>query len=137
MTQDAIVYRRLANDMAEVVVTRTTACGSNCGNCESCIFQSEIKTVARNLINAGPGQKVVIESKSSRIFGAALMVYILPMVLALAGYFISYAMGAGEGLCILSSFIGLGLGAVILVVTQRKKMAKDPITFDIIEFQSN
>jgi len=137
MTQDAIVYRRLANDMAEVVVTRTTACGSNCGNCESCIFQSEIKTVARNLINAGPGQRVVIESKSSRIFGAALMVYILPMVLALAGYLIVYGLGAAEGLCILSSFIGLGLGVVILVVTQRKKMAKDPITFDIIEFQNS
>ena len=137
MTQDAIVYRRLANNMAEVVVTRSTACGSNCGNCESCIFQSEIKTVARNLINAGPGQRVVIESKSSRIYGAALMVYILPMVLALAGYFITYAFGAGEGLCILSSFIGLGLGALILVVSQRKKMAKDPITFDIIEFQES
>lgn len=137
MTQDAIVYRRLANNMAEVVVTRSTACGSNCGNCESCIFQSEIKTVAKNLINAGPGQRVVIESKSSRIYGAALMVYILPMVLALAGYFIVYAAGAAEGLCVLGSFLGLGLGAVILVVTQRKKMAKDPITFDIIEFQKN
>ena len=137
MTQDAIVYRRLANNMAEVVVTRSTACGSNCGNCESCIFQSEIKTVAKNLINAGPGQRVVIESKSSRIYGAALMVYILPMVLALAGYFIVYAAGAAEGLCVLGSFLGLGLGAVILVVTQRKKMAKDPITFDIIEFQKD
>ena len=137
MTQDAIVYRRLANDMAEVVVTRSTACGSNCGNCESCIFQNEIKTVAKNLINAGIGQRVRIESKSSRIYGAALMVYILPMVLALFGYFLAYALGAGEGLSILSSFIGLGLGAVILVVTQRKKMAKDPITFDIIAFQDN
>ena len=46
MTQDAIVYKRLPNNMAEVVVTRATACGSNCGNCESCIFQNEIKTVA-------------------------------------------------------------------------------------------
>ena len=137
MTQDAIVYRRLANNMAEVVVTRSTACGSNCGNCESCIFQNEIKTVAKNLINAGIGQRVIIESKSSRIYGAALMVYILPMVLALFGYFLAYALGAGEGLSILSSFAGLGLGAVILVVTQRKKMAKDPITFDIIAFQDN
>ena len=134
MTQDAIVYRRLANNMAEVVVTRTTACGSNCGNCESCIFQSEIKTVARNLIGAGPGQRVVIESKSSRIYGAALMVYIMPLVLAFAGYFISYAMGAGEGLSVLTCFLGLALGAVILVVTQRKKMAEDPITFDIVAF---
>ena len=137
MTQDAIVFRRLANNMAEVVVTRTTACGSNCGNCESCIFQSEIKTVARNLIDAGPGQRVVIESKSSRIYGAALMVYIVPMILALAGYIIAYALGAAEGLCILFTFIGLGLGAVLLVVTQRKKMSTDPITFDIVGFQDN
>lgn len=137
MTQEAIVYRRLANNMAEVVVTRTTACGSNCGNCESCIFQGEIKTAARNLIDARPGQKVIIESKSSRIYGAALMVYILPLVLALAGYFLSYALGASEGLSILSCFGGLGLGAVILVVTQRRKMAKNPITFDIIEFNNN
>ena len=62
------------------------------------------------------------------------MVYIVPMILALAGYFIGYALGAAEGLCILSSFLGLALGAVILVVTQRKKMAKDPITFDIVDF---
>ena len=33
MTQDAIVTKCLPNGMAEVVVTRTTACGSNCGNC--------------------------------------------------------------------------------------------------------
>ena len=62
---------------------------------------------------------------------------ILTMVLALAGYFLGYALGAVEGLCILASFLGLALGAVILVVSQRKKMAKDPITFDIIEFQAN
>ena len=79
----------------------------------------------------------MIESKSSRIFGAALMVYILPMVLALVGYFVSYAMGASEGLSILCSFLGLGLGAVLLVFTQRKKMAKDPITFDIVDFQDS
>ena len=36
MTQEAIVTRRLPDGMAEVVVTRGTACGSNCGNCESC-----------------------------------------------------------------------------------------------------
>ena len=137
MTQEAIVFRRLANNMAEVVVTRSTACGSNCGNCESCIFQSEIKTVAKNLIDAGPGQRVIIESKSSRIYGAALMVYILPMVLALFGYIGCYSIGLAEGLCILASFLGIAIGALILVYTQRKKMAKDPITFDIIAFDND
>ena len=74
MTQEAIVTRRLPDGMAEVVVTRGTACGSNCGNCESCIFQSELKTHANNLIDAQPGQRVIIQSKSSKIFGAALLV---------------------------------------------------------------
>ena len=38
MTQDAIVTRLLPDGMAEVVVTRATACGGNCSSCESCMF---------------------------------------------------------------------------------------------------
>ena len=44
MTQDAVVTKVFPNGMAEVVVARGTACGSNCGNCESCVFQNEPKT---------------------------------------------------------------------------------------------
>lgn len=134
MTQDAIVVKCLNNNMAEVVVTRTTACGSNCGNCESCIFQSELKTPARNLIGAKPGQRVVIESQSSKIYGAVILVYIMPLILALAGYFTAYALGGTEGLCVLGTFLGLVLGAVIIVLSQRLKKNKKPITFDIIQF---
>ena len=76
MTQDAVVTKLLPEGMAEVVVMRGTACGGNCGSCESCMFQKELHTEARNLIQAKPGQKVTIESKSSRIFGAALLVYV-------------------------------------------------------------
>ena len=74
MTQDAIVYKCLDAERAEVVVTRATACGSNCASCEACVFQNELKTVARNLIGARPGQKVLIESKSSRMYGAIMLV---------------------------------------------------------------
>ena len=132
MTQEAIVTRRLPDGMAEVVVTRGTACGSNCGNC---IFQSELKTPANNLIDAQPGQRVIIQSKSSKIFGAALLVYILPIVMILLGYFIAYSAGASEGICILASFIGLLLGAVIIVISQRIKKTQN-ITFDIIQFNN-
>ncbi len=134
MTQDAIVRQVFDDGMAEVVVTRSTACGSNCGNCESCIFQSELCTRAKNLIGAKPGQRVVIESKSSKIYKATLLVYILPIVLVVAGYLIAAAAGAGEGLCIVSSFIGLALGAATTVVSQKHKKDKDRITFDIIQF---
>lgn len=134
MTQDAIVRQVFNDGMAEVVVTRSTACGSNCGNCESCIFQSELCTRAKNLIGAKPGQRVIIESKSSKIYKATLLVYILPIMLVVAGYLIAALLGAGEGLCVASSFIGLILGAVIIVLSQRYKKNDDNITFDIIQF---
>lgn len=133
MTQEAVVTRVFPNNMAEVAVTRTTACGGNCGNCESCIFQSQLKTMAKNGISASPGQRVLIESKSSNVFGAALLVYIMPLLFFLVGFALAYSLGASEGICIAVSFAGLIFGAAILVLSQRLKKNKNPITFDIVE----
>ncbi len=137
MTQDAVVFKCLDDQRAEVVVTRATACGSNCASCEACVFQNELKTVARNRIGARPGQKVLIESSSSRVYGAILLVYILPVLLALGGCFTAYAAGGSEGICILCTFLGFLLGAVIMVMTQRLRKDKNPITFDIVAFQES
>ena len=134
MTQDAVVTRLIDDDMAEIVVTRGTACGSNCGNCESCIFDDKVKASARNLINARPGQKVIISSKSSRVYSAAILVYVIPMVLMVLGYAVAHAAGASEGICILVSFAGLIVGAAITVASHKKWKEKNPITFDIINF---
>ena len=133
MTQEAVVTRVFPNNMAEVAVTRTTACGGNCGNCESCIFQSELKALAKNRVSARPGQKVLIESKSSKVFSAALLVYILPLVFFLAGYALAYCLGAGEGVCVAVSFAALALGAAVVVASQKLRKNKNPITLDIVE----
>ena len=132
MTQDAVVTRVFKNNMAEVAVTRGTACGGNCGNCESCMFQSELKVLAKNLIDAKPGQTVVIESSSKKVFKAVVLVYIMPLVLFLAGYALGAVLGMSEGICVALSFAGLVLGAVILVLSQRKSKGKNQISFDII-----
>lgn len=134
MTQEAVVTKLLPNGMAEVAVKRTTACGGNCGSCESCVFQNELKTPARNSIQASPGQKVLIESQSSRIFKAAFLVYVFPLLLFLAGYLVSAALSLGETAGILCSFTGLIIGGVILVFSQKRIREKDKITFEIIEF---
>lgn len=134
MTQDAVVTKLFPNNMAEVAVTRMTACGSNCGNCESCIYQNEIKALARNKIDAKPGQRVIIESKSSTVFSAAILVYIVPLLFFLVAYLLAHLAGAGEGACIAVSFVGLAVGAAVLVASQRMRRNKNPITFDIIEF---
>ena len=132
MTQDAVVTRVLPNNMAEVAVARTTACGGNCPSCESCIFQSEIKTLARNRIQARPGQRVVIATKSKDIFGAAALVYLMPIVLMLLSYAVAARLGAGEGLRILVSFLAVLVSAGILVLTQRSQKNKDKINFEIV-----
>ena len=132
MTQDAVVTRLLPDNMAEVAVARTTACGGNCPSCESCIFQNEIKTLAKNRIAARPGQRVVIATKSKLIFGAAALVYLMPIALMLLSYALAALAGAGEGLRILASFAALILSAFILVASQRSKKNKDKIQFEIV-----
>ena len=132
MTQEGIVTRLFPDGMAEVAVTRMTACGGNCGSCESCMLQSEVKTKAKNLVEAQPGQRVMIESRTSAVFGAVFLVYVMPLVCFLIGYGAAYLAGLREGLCILCSFLGLGLGALILVLSQRGKKA-GKISYDIIK----
>lgn len=132
MTQDAIVTKLLPNGMAEVAVKRTTACGGNCGSCESCIFQSELKAEAKNLIGARPGQHVVIESRNSSVFSAALLVYIMPLVFFILGFTAATLLGASEGIAVLVSFLALALSAVVLVLSQRRKKADQQIQFEIV-----
>jgi sigma-E factor negative regulatory protein RseC len=131
MTQEGIVTKLFPDDMAEVAVTRMTACGGNCGNCESCMLQSEVKTLARNNAGAQPGQKVLIESRSSAVFGAVFLVYVMPLLFFLLGYSAAYLAGLREGLCILCSFLGLAVGAAVLVISQKKRKSK--ISYDIIK----
>ena len=132
MTNEGIVTKLLPNSMAEVMVMRQTACGGSCGSCEGCMYEREMKTAAKNLVNAKVGQRVVIESRTSVIFNAAMLVYVMPLVLFIAAYAIAAALGAAEGLCILISFASLVVSGFILVQTQRKKKKKS-IDFNIIE----
>ncbi len=132
MTQEAIVIRILSESMAEVVVKRGTACGGNCGSCESCIFQSELSAIAKNTIHARPGQQVVIESKTSKVFSAAALVYVMPLVFFLVGFIIARSLGAVEGVAVLVSFLFLILSAVILVQIQKRRPAEKNISFEII-----
>ena len=135
MTQDAVVTKLLPNGMAEVVVARGTACGSNCGNCESCMFQNEIKTLAKNTIHARQGEKVEIETVSSKIFGAAFLVYIVPFIAFFIGYAIAAVLGLTETACMLVSIAAFLAAVAVIVITQRVRRDKDPITFEIVRLR--
>lgn len=135
MTQDAVVTRVFHNGMAEVAVTRGTACGSNCGNCESCAFQNELKAIAKNKVNAAPGEKVIIESVSSRIFGAAFLLYIVPFIVFFIGYAIAANNNLSEAMSIIVSFAAFAVAMAIVVIYQRISKKKNPITFEITQLR--
>ena len=135
MTQDAVVTKLVSRHVAEVEVERGTACGGTCESCEACVFQNRIRAEAVNKVSALPGQKVVIESKSSKVYKAILMVYIMPIVLFLLGYAIAAALGAGEGVCIAVSFAALAVSAALLVLWYKKRGNKDKISFAIISIE--
>lgn len=133
MVQEAIITKLLSNEMAEVAVVRASACGKSCSGCESCTFQNELKVTAHNKISALPGHKVLIESKTSSIFSAALVVYLLPMCFMIAGFIIASFASLSEAVCVAASFVGFFFGVAVILLYNRRKKLKKPISFSIIK----
>ena len=136
MTQEGIVTKALSNGLAEVLVERTTACGE-CANREVCKYTSEVRTYAKNTIGAHEGEKVIISSKSSEIIGAAFLLYIVPMVVLLAGYLLMAWTGAGEMQCIAGAFGGFAVAVAIVTIYQRQRAKKKQIEFEIVSYTLN
>lgn len=121
MTQNGVVTILLDNGRAQVEVTRTTACGGNCGGCEACVFDSRLLVEADNMICARPGERVTLESETSRMMGAVLLVYMLPVVLFFAGYALGALLSVSEGVCAVLSFCGAAIGGALVAFFGRKR----------------
>ena len=83
-------------------------------NADKARIENEIKTEARNIISAFPGQKVLLETESGRFYKAAFMVYILPFIFFFIGYAVAAALGAAEGICMLVSALAFFAGIAFL-----------------------
>ena len=94
-----------------------------------------MKAIAKNTVHATPGEKVVIESVSSRIFSAAFLLYIVPFIALFIGYAIAAVNALSEGMCILLSFAAFALAVAVVVVCQRINKRKKPITFEITQLR--
>ena len=110
MTQTGIVKKILDKGMADVAVERVTAC-SHCSGCGECIYGKEIHVEAENKIFAQPGERVVLESKTTTILGVTLLVYMLPVVMLFVGYAIGAALHLDQQQCIIASALGIAAGA--------------------------
>lgn len=137
MTQDAVVIKSFENGMAEVLVARGTSCGEHCGSCSVCKYVGEIHTYAKNKIHAAAGDKVVIESKTSEVLGAAFTIYIIPMVGMLLAYLAAAALGFGETISVPAAFIAFAVCMGLVTLYQRARSKKKEIELVIIKYRED
>ena len=120
MTQNAIVDKLLSGGLARVKVERLSACGKSCASCGTgCADKHVITVEAENTIGAKPGDRVVIESSTKGVLGAALLVYILPILCFLAAYILSALGGVGDAGSILISIAAFCVGVAAVVLFNR------------------
>ena len=133
--QKARVTRILDEGRAEVAVKRQSACGHDCaqcgGGCSELMVASEVRVVADNAAGTRPGDTVTVESSTSRVLGAAVLVYTVPFLLFFVGYFLG-AFLWGEGAGIAAGAVGLALGFVPAVLLDRQTRRRGSIQFRIV-----
>ena len=131
MTQIATVEKLLPGGYAEISVPRKTACGHDCEECAGCgMTGAAIKARARNDIGAQPGDKVVVESSTRKIFGVVALVYVLPVVLFLLGYFLSE--GLAEGARYAIAIAAFAVSFIPCVLYDRHARKKELLTYQIL-----
>ena len=133
MTQIATVERILDADHAEISVPRKSACGHDCEECAGCgVTGAAVHARASNPIGARPGQKVVVESSTKKMLRIVVLVYLIPVVLFLAGSVITSLVTASVGVQYAVAGAGFVLGIVFAILYDRRLRAKGGLSFTIV-----
>lgn len=133
MTQIATVERIIDNDHAEISVPRKSACGHDCEECAGCgVTGAAVHAKANNPIGARPGQKVVVESDTRKMLRIVALVYLIPVVLFLAGYLITAVLTPRVGVQYFIAVLGFALGIVVAIAYDRRLRARGGLSFTIV-----
>ena len=136
MTQTAVVTEVIGNK-ARVQVKRVSACAHDCskcsGGCSEMMKSAPVSVLAKNHLNAKPGDKVIVASDTGSILGAAAMVYLLPIVLFFLGYFVAQSFISAEGGCIAVGGVCFAFSLVIIVLYDRMVKKRNRDLFHIVE----
>lgn len=133
MTQIATVERIIDGDHAVVSVPRKSACGHDCEECAGCgVSGAAVRAKALNTVGARVGQKVVVQSDTKKMLRIVALVYMLPVVLFLAGYVIPALMGTSVGVQYGLAGLGFLVGIVGAIAYDRHLRARGGLSFTIV-----
>jgi positive regulator of sigma E activity len=120
MTQTAVVTRIYAPGVCEVRVRRAAMCGDVCSACSSVCDTPDIEVLAINREGAAPGDTVLIEG--SRTLALAALVYMVPLLLFFAGWYVHPIAGA----------VGILIGIAGVMLVNRFLQEKGGISAKVI-----
>lgn len=134
MKQKVMVLSTSGNT-AKVSYHRPSACHGDCskcaGGCGAMAAQEELIVSAENLIGAKVGDAVYIEGETKKVAWAILLVYVIPVILFLGGYFLGQRWDHGNLIGILGFFLGLILA---VLESRRQKKRGHEIRYQIVSY---
>ena len=131
MEQKVRVRNTFADGTAEVLCIRESACSGDCHKCSGCgAAQESLLLTAQNQIGAGVGDLVIIRSASGPVLAAAAVLYMIPLVLFLLGYFLGSLIGLGP----LAGCLAFGLGIGLVILYDRRIQKKKGTIYTIIRY---
>ena len=117
---------------AAVIHIRESACSGDCHKCSGCGAAKEtVIFTADNPIGAVPGDLVKVESSTAPVLKAAMVLYVLPLVLFFLGYWLGTLPGSFGAL---GGGIGFVLGVVIVIAYDRLVVNKADLHYTITAF---
>ena len=131
---EQLVRVREAHDdgTAAVVHIRESACSGDCHKCSGCGAAKEaVVFTADNPIGAKRGDLVKVESSTAPVLKAAVVLYVLPLVLFFLGYWLGTLPGTFGTI---GGVLGFMLGVVIVIVYDRLVVNKANIRYTITAF---
>ena len=135
MEQIVRVKETFPDGSATVLLVRESACSGDCHKCSGCGAAKETMIfTAKNEIGAARGDLVKVESATGPVMKAAVVLYVIPLVLFFLGYYLGDRMG---GLGALVSCLGFVLGIVLVVVYDRKVVKKSNLGYTVTAYAAD
>ena len=78
------------------------------------------------------GELVVVETANTQLMGVIAFVYLMPMVLLVAGYLVAQSFGLTQGWCILAGIAAFVVSIFLVIALDRRVKRRKSIQFRIV-----
>ena len=135
MEQIVRIRETYDNGTAQVICIRESACSGDCHKCSGCGAAKEaILLTADNPIGAKQGDFVTLRSETGPVLKAAMVLYMMPLVLFFTGYAIGAAMNISGAL---TGSLAFAASIVLIVLYDRRMAKKDSTIYTITGFAAD